>query len=189
MVGSTWRVDARKRIDRTGDPQRSVGAEPCSTWREASFRTDGRCRVEVVVRQAVWRGVGHNRKARNHRSPRGHIKRAVVIGVEVLAIKASEVAHDEDRDIVIAFKVQTDREVRCRKRQRWFADHEETALGDVVTREAHNHFNRAALCSWQREVVVTDDDQRHACKRFARKTGKFDVLIEIGSRLLEADFV
>ena len=106
MVDCAWAIDAREGVDRASDPLRRVRAAPRSSGLLTTLWTNGGGGVEVVVGDAVWRGVLNKRDARDDFGPRRDIERAVIVGVEILAVEAGEVPDEKNGDVVRALKIE-----------------------------------------------------------------------------------
>ena len=63
--------------------------------------------------------------------------------------------------------------------------HEEAAYGNRLTGESHHRLDHPVIAAW----AVTDHQVGQASERLSRSTGELEVLVDVGTRLIDADLV
>ncbi len=118
------------------------------------------------------------------RRPWLEVEHAVVVRIEILAVRSRESLHQQVRDVIIVLEVQARDQIGRAQREGVFGGDEVARGWDRRPTEVGDVFDHAACACG----AVPDHQVGQPVERSTRRTGEFEVLIGIRAGLVDADF-
>ena len=154
----------------------------------AGIGADRGVTVVLLVVEAVGIRIPEDRQAGHRRCPGSRVENPVIVGVQVVAVIATEAADQHEGDVVAALVVQVDDQVGHAERVGLLRDQEESIGPHAEALKADDLLDATTLCG-REAVAVADDQDRHPIEGCTGRSDQLDVFIQFGAGLLGPDLV